>query len=231
MVLSPVGSQGYLQYFQCISSAKITTSAQVKPFLLEILEILETAEPLPEMNWLSRRQLRCDEPDPRHRPAPVSAQLAGAQHADPVRPAGRCTTRHGQPQPVTGSRVVLTTGHLGHPPENCGDENPRSMCQRCHAAHDAPQHRRNGGGDCQPAAPPEIDSPSRPLPASQPVPRVQGCGVGQGEQKRSQRAVAVRTARVCSRGTATASTARGCGWPRPWPPDRSARGGYPGVGT
>jgi hypothetical protein len=54
--------------------------------------------------------------------------------------AGRCEARHGLPHPATGSRVVLTTAHLDHVPENCGDENLRAMCQRCHLAYDAPQH-------------------------------------------------------------------------------------------
>ena len=54
--------------------------------------------------------------------------------------AGRCLARHGQPHPVTGSVVVLTTAHLDHVPEHCDDENLRAMCQRCHLAYDAALH-------------------------------------------------------------------------------------------
>jgi hypothetical protein len=57
----------------------MTTSGLVKRFLLEILEILETAEGLPEMDWRSRRQVRRDEPDPDLRAATPSGGLAGDQ--------------------------------------------------------------------------------------------------------------------------------------------------------
>ncbi len=50
---------------------------------------------------------------------------------------------HGQPHPVTGSIVVLTTAHLDNTPENCDDENLAAMCQRCHLTYDAQIHRRN----------------------------------------------------------------------------------------
>jgi hypothetical protein len=40
--------------------------------------------------------------------------------------------------PVT--RVVLTTAHLDHTPENCALENLRHMCQRCHLRYDAKHH-------------------------------------------------------------------------------------------
>lgn len=42
--------------------------------------------------------------------------------------------------PVTGSRVVLTIGHLDHQPENCAEDNLRAWCQRCHLAYDAEHH-------------------------------------------------------------------------------------------
>lgn len=38
--------------------------------------------------------------------------------------------------PSTGSKVVLTIMHLDHTPENCGDDNLRAACQRCHNAYD-----------------------------------------------------------------------------------------------
>lgn len=49
-----------------------------------------------------------------------------------------CRAAHGDPHPVTGSRVVLTAAHLDQRPENCADENLRSWCQRCHNTYDAP---------------------------------------------------------------------------------------------
>lgn len=54
---------------------------------------------------------------------------------------GRCTAMHGEPHPVTGSRVVLTVAHLDHQPENCADTNLRAMCQRCHNIYDMPMRR------------------------------------------------------------------------------------------
>ncbi|MGI9304933.1 MAG: hypothetical protein ACR2RB_19845 [Gammaproteobacteria bacterium] len=51
-----------------------------------------------------------------------------------------CRARHGEPHPVNGSKVVLTTGHLDHTPENCNPENLRSWCQRCHLAYDMQHH-------------------------------------------------------------------------------------------
>lgn len=35
---------------------------------------------------------------------------------------GRCEAIHGEPHPVTASKVVLTTAHLNHTPEDCRDE-------------------------------------------------------------------------------------------------------------
>ncbi len=49
-----------------------------------------------------------------------------------------CGAANGEPHPVTGSIVVLTTAHLDHTPEHCAPENLRSLCQRCHNAYDAP---------------------------------------------------------------------------------------------
>lgn len=37
-------------------------------------------------------------------------------------------------------RIVLTIGHLDHTPENCGDDNLRAWCQRCHLVYDAEHH-------------------------------------------------------------------------------------------
>ena len=33
-------------------------------------------------------------------------------------------------------RVVLTTAHLDHNPENCADDNLKAMCQKCHNSYD-----------------------------------------------------------------------------------------------
>jgi hypothetical protein len=50
----------------------------------------------------------------------------------------RCRAIHGEPHPFTLSRVILTVAHLDHTPENCGAENLKAMCQRCHNSYDAP---------------------------------------------------------------------------------------------
>lgn len=51
-----------------------------------------------------------------------------------------CRAAHGESHPVTGSRVVLTTAHLDHDPENCERRNLKAMCQRCHLTYDAAHH-------------------------------------------------------------------------------------------
>jgi hypothetical protein len=62
---------------------------------------------------------------------------------------GRCRNTHGEPAYGTGSRVVLTTAHLDHTPENCHPANLRAMCQGCHLHYDRDHHaetrRRNLG--------------------------------------------------------------------------------------
>lgn len=54
---------------------------------------------------------------------------------------GRCTAKHGEPHPDTGSIVVLTTMHLNHAPEDNRDENLLAGCQRCHNRYDMPMRR------------------------------------------------------------------------------------------
>ena len=54
----------------------------------------------------------------------------------------RCPELDGEPHSVTGSTVVLTVAHLNHVPEESGDENLMALCQRCHLAHDRPEHQR-----------------------------------------------------------------------------------------
>lgn len=53
---------------------------------------------------------------------------------------GRCGNRHGRPALGTGSRVVLTTAHLNHTPEDCAEENLKAMCQGCHLHYDRAHH-------------------------------------------------------------------------------------------
>ncbi|SAK53168.1 hypothetical protein AWB78_01299 [Caballeronia calidae] len=53
-----------------------------------------------------------------------------------------CRAENGQPHPETGSKVVLTTAHLDHVPENCDLSNLRCWCQRCHLGYDAEHHAR-----------------------------------------------------------------------------------------
>ena len=54
--------------------------------------------------------------------------------------AGRCPNRHGEPAYDSGSRVVLTTAHLDHTPENNDPTNLRAMCQGCHLHYDREHH-------------------------------------------------------------------------------------------
>lgn len=54
-----------------------------------------------------------------------------------------CGARNGEPHPETGSKVVLTTAHLDHQPENCDPQNLAALCQRCHLRYDAKHHATN----------------------------------------------------------------------------------------
>jgi hypothetical protein len=58
-----------------------------------------------------------------------------------VRARGRCEwcgASHGEPHPVTGSIVVLTTAHVHDDrPEACSLLNLAALCQKCHNGHDA----------------------------------------------------------------------------------------------
>ena len=63
-----------------------------------------------------------------------------------VRARGRCEwcgAEHGQPHPVTGSKVILTTAHVfDDRPEASGLLNLAALCQKCHNGHDAAARRR-----------------------------------------------------------------------------------------
>ena len=62
-----------------------------------------------------------------------------------VRAKGRCEwcgAKHGEPHPITGGKVVLTTAHVhDHRPEAASLLNLAALCQRCHNRHDAPMRR------------------------------------------------------------------------------------------
>jgi hypothetical protein len=54
--------------------------------------------------------------------------------------SGRCANWHGIESVDTQNKVVLTTAHLDHQPENCDPANLKAMCQGCHLRYDAPHH-------------------------------------------------------------------------------------------
>ena len=54
---------------------------------------------------------------------------------------GRCPNRHLEPAYGTGSKVILTTAHLNHVPEDVSDENLCAMCQACHLSYDRDHHK------------------------------------------------------------------------------------------
>lgn len=54
-----------------------------------------------------------------------------------------CGAEQGKPNPVTGSKVVLTVMHLDHDTTNNDPANLKSACQRCHLRYDAQHHRKN----------------------------------------------------------------------------------------
>jgi hypothetical protein len=48
----------------------------------------------------------------------------------------------GWPEKLRIIRIVLTTAHLDHKPENCDDYNLKSLCQKCHNNYDAAERRK-----------------------------------------------------------------------------------------
>lgn len=63
-------------------------------------------------------------------------------HVDAIHTKGatRCLNVNGGQSVYTGSRVVLTTAHLDHTPENCDASNLKAMCQGCHLWYDREHH-------------------------------------------------------------------------------------------
>jgi hypothetical protein len=84
----------------------------------------------------------------RHQPAdPVRARRRTLRMRRPMRTArphdrfdNRCRARHGTVAPISGTKIVLTTAHLDHTPENCADDNLMAMCQGCHLHYDRDHH-------------------------------------------------------------------------------------------
>lgn len=67
---------------------------------------------------------------------------------------GRCDAVNYKPHPITGSKVILTTAHLGidypdgrkgnkHDKMDCRLKNLKHMCQRCHLNFDRDEHTAN----------------------------------------------------------------------------------------
>ena len=55
-----------------------------------------------------------------------------------------CGANNGEPHPLTGSKVVLTTAHVyDHRPEAAGLLNLAALCQKCHNGHDAKMRQEN----------------------------------------------------------------------------------------
>lgn len=73
--------------------------------------------------------------------ARIRFERAGGQ-CEWVAEGVRCRATHGEPHPLTLSRVVLTTMHLDHDPANCDDGNLLAACQLHHNTYDAPMRRR-----------------------------------------------------------------------------------------
>jgi hypothetical protein len=86
----------------------------------------------PEWPEISRR-IREDRAEGR-------CECTGQCGADHGAPGARCSAMHGEPHPLTGSKVVITVGHLDRTPENCEPENLCGFCQDCHLAYDLEDH-------------------------------------------------------------------------------------------
>lgn len=65
---------------------------------------------------------------------------------------GRCAAVNGQPNPRTGSQVVLTVAHLNHDPADCRPSNLLGACQQCHLRYDRDHHRQTAAATRRAAA-------------------------------------------------------------------------------
>lgn len=55
-----------------------------------------------------------------------------------------CGAKNGEPNPKTGSKVVLTVAHLYDPdPMNCDPDNLAALCQACHLKYDGKMHAQH----------------------------------------------------------------------------------------
>jgi 5-methylcytosine-specific restriction endonuclease McrA len=54
-----------------------------------------------------------------------------------------CNAVNYEPNPITGSKVVLTVAHIDHDKTNNRFNNLAALCQRCHLQHDIMQHVDN----------------------------------------------------------------------------------------
>ena len=54
-----------------------------------------------------------------------------------------CGAENYQPNPATGSKVVLTVAHLDHDITHNQDENLKALCQKCHLGYDAKLHAKH----------------------------------------------------------------------------------------
>ena len=57
-----------------------------------------------------------------------------------LHPWGRCVEKQGRKAFFAKGKIILTTAHLDHQPENCSDDNLKAMCQRCHLRYDRFHH-------------------------------------------------------------------------------------------
>jgi hypothetical protein len=79
------------------------------------------------------------------------------RHRD-LSPEGRCTALNREPNPVTGTKVILTVAHLDHTPENCDPSNLLAMCNGCHLRYDAEHHAQTAARTRQAALAAHMDS-------------------------------------------------------------------------
>lgn len=54
-----------------------------------------------------------------------------------------CGAVNYEPNPATGSKVVLTVAHIDHDKANNKFSNLAALCQKCHLGHDLQHHIQN----------------------------------------------------------------------------------------